>query len=86
MIIQRHRECVESIGAPSDMQDGSCGALPVIYVRDDNGVWANSFWKPDATELAALNAGGAVVLMVRAVGRQHPVVYLATTSDATEPA
>lgn len=86
MEIQKHPACTTIIGAPSDIQDGSCAGLPVFYVKDNHGIWANSFWKPTADELAALNAGGSVVLIVRAAGQQHPVVALAVTSDATEPA
>ncbi len=86
MDTQKHAACTNVIGAPEDMQDGSCAGLPVLYVKDDNGIWAHSFWKPNEAELAALNNGGSVVLGVRAAGRQHPVVYLTTTSDPTEPA
>jgi hypothetical protein len=68
------------------MQDGSCSVLPVAVFSDQYGVWAHSFWKPSEAELAILNAGGSIVLAVRAAGRQHPVVALGTTSDATEPA
>lgn len=85
MEIRRHPACTNDIGAPDDMQDGSCGALPVYYVRDDYGIWAHSFWKPNEEELAALNAGGSVLLGVRAHGDGHPVVFVAATPDATEP-
>lgn len=37
-----------------------------------------SFWRPDAEELAALNAGGLVMLHV--VGRSLPPVALAVTA------
>lgn len=36
-----------------------------------------SFWRPDAAELAALNAGGLVMLHV--IGRTMPPVALAVT-------
>jgi hypothetical protein len=85
MDIQRHPSCTHELGAPSDMQDGSCSALPVAYQETEYGTFALSFWKPDAAELAALNAGGAVVLGVRAIGRQHPVVFMTATPEATEP-
>jgi hypothetical protein len=86
MDIRKHPACTTVIGAPSDMQDGSCSGLPVAYTQDEYGTWANSFWKPSPDELAALNQGGSIVLIVRAGGRQHPVVALGVTSDATEPA
>jgi hypothetical protein len=84
MEIRRHASCTRDIGAPSDMQDGSCSALPVAEVWDKSGIWSQSFWKPDEAELAALNSGGAVVLGLRAVGRQHPVVWVGVTPDKTE--
>ena len=85
MEIRRHPDCTLDIGAPSDIKDGSCLPLPVEVIADRYGRWARSFWKPDEFELAALNAGGAVVLEVRADGRQHPVVAVRTTPDKTEP-
>jgi hypothetical protein len=78
MKIINHPLCTTTIGAPADMQDGSCDALPVLYTADTHGLWAVSFWMPDAAELAMLNAGGGINLYVRAVGRQHPVVGLGT--------
>lgn len=86
MEVRKHISCTQVIGAPSDMQDGSCSGLPVMYQQDQYGIWACSFWKPDTEELAALNAGGSVVLQIRAAGRQHPVVGMGVTPDATEPA
>lgn len=86
MEIRKHSSCVTVIGAPSDMQDGSCSGLPVAYTEDEYGVWANSFWKPTELELMALANGGSVVLQVRAAGRQHPVVCVNVTPDPTEPA
>jgi hypothetical protein len=77
MEIFNHPACTHTIGAPSDMQDGSCDALPVLYHENEHGVFAWSFWKPSVEELSALNAGGTVALGVRAVGRQHPVVSMA---------
>jgi hypothetical protein len=81
MEIINHPACTHSLGAPADMQDGSCEALPVAYQETDHGVFALSFWKPTPEELADLNSGRAIVLGVRAVGRQHPVVFLSTTKD-----
>jgi hypothetical protein len=85
MEIVKHPLCTAIIGAPSDMQDGSCCGLPVAYHSDEYGMWALSFWKPDAEELAALAKGGGIVLHVRAHARQHPVIGM-TTYPAIEPA
>ena len=92
MDIHRHPNCNHTYGAPSDMTEDQCGALPVILHEMNGSVWAESFWKPTPEQLAELNAGKAVVLGVR-VGcnnldepKGHPVVYMNVTRDATEPA
>lgn len=81
MEIFKHPACTNHIGAPSDMQDGSCETLPVMYEQSEHGIFAVSFWKPTPQELADLNRGCTVALGVRAVGRQHPVVWLSTSKD-----
>lgn len=94
MKIRRHKRCTQDLGAPRDISDGSCAALPVAVHQDQYGTWASSFWKPDADELEALLAGGSVVLQVRAtsdreggvVGASHPVVSVGVTTQPTEPA
>jgi len=84
MRIQHHPACDHLLGAPSDMQDGSCSGLPVAYTEDQYGTWANSFWKPDPEELEALNNGGSIMLQIRAVGKRHPVVGMTVCTDKTE--
>lgn len=68
------------LGAPRDWdQNGPvpCGALAVTD-HETNGLPAvASFWRPDAAELAALNAGGLVMLSV--AGRTHPPLMLQVT-------
>lgn len=78
MKIINHPDCTHPLGAPSDMQDGSCDALPVMYQTTEHGQFAVSFWQPDPDDLAELLAGGGINLWVRAPGRQHPVVALGT--------
>lgn len=74
-----HRpEANSHIGPPSDMQDGSCGTLHVKLWRDADGPWATSFWKPNAAELAQLNAGGCIALNLRVGPGQHPVTSMGT--------
>lgn len=85
MKIIKHPSCTHSLGAPSDMQDGSCRALPVRYDETEHGTFAVSFWKPESEDLALLAAGGVVTLHVRASGRQHPVVSVSTLLDNPEP-
>lgn len=84
MEIRRHPQCTRDIGAPSDMTSDECNPLPVMDHQDESGPWTSSFWMPDSAELAALNAGGSVVLSLRVGGRQHPVVQMQVTPDATE--
>lgn len=49
--------------------------LPVTIAKLSDGSQAIvSFWKPDAEELAALNAGKPVMLYI--LSPQHPVVSL----------
>lgn len=78
MKILNHPACTHQLGAPSDMQDGSCDALPVMYQTTEHGQFAVSFWQPEPDDLAELLAGGGINLWVRAPGRQHPVVALGT--------
>lgn len=85
MKILNHPACTHQLGAPSDMQDGSCDALPVMYQTTEHGTFAVSFWQPDADDLAELLAGGGINLWVRAPGRQHPVVALGTFPAQEQP-
>jgi len=78
MKIINHPACTTSLGAPSDMQDGSCSALPVRYETTEHGTFAVSYWLPERDDLATILAGGGVELWVRAPGRQHPVVAVGT--------
>ena len=54
-----------------DERDGKCGVLPVRVEPHGLYNYHYSAWKPDAEELALLNAGGAVELCC--VGQQPPV-------------
>lgn len=70
MIPLRITNATHYLGAPKDWKpetDGECGHLAVRVV--DN-IW-QSAWEPTPAELAALNAGGSVILSV--VGGQPPV-------------
>ncbi|QHI99336.1 hypothetical protein GT347_15945 [Xylophilus rhododendri] len=70
------------LGAPAGWYQGALpvGALPITDVMQNDVPSVVSFWRPDAAELAALNAGGAVMLFV--VGRtMHPVRVEVTTPE-----
>ena len=54
-----------------DNRDGPCGTLPVRVESYGIYDYHYSAWKPDAEELALLNAGGVVELCC--VGQQPPV-------------
>lgn len=64
------------LGAPIgwDQKDLPCGALPITRTMCEGKPAVASFWKPTAEELAALNAGGSVVLWV--IGETMPPVAL----------
>jgi hypothetical protein len=55
-------------------RDGSCAALPVRVTNNGQHDLLQSYWKPDAEELRALNEGHSVCLSV--VGLSHPPVWL----------
>jgi hypothetical protein len=76
----QHPTNTRALGAPPDwnVSDANdpryCGCLPITDVMQDDLHLMASFWKPDAQDLAALNAGKAIVLMI--YGQVHPVVAL----------
>lgn len=61
MQYEQHASNNTVLGAPQDWEHTTvpCGALPVTrtYVQDIHHPVMVSFWRPDAQELAALNAG-----------------------------
>jgi hypothetical protein len=66
-----------ALNAPRDWKpsrDGSCSALPVRFTSDGTHAMIQSFWKPDAAELKALNEGYSVCLSI--VGHSHPPVMM----------
>lgn len=83
MDILKHPLCTSSIGAPADMPEPACSALPCTFREDEHGKWTVSFWQPSADELVQLFAGGAIALRVRASGRQHPVVGMGVQPSET---
>lgn len=68
------------IGAPPDWDEersGKCSGLPVRFSERGGNRWMESAWRPSPAELAALNRGACVLLMVSAAA--HPVVSIGTT-------
>jgi hypothetical protein len=83
MIPRRIANATHYLGAPKGWNpetDGACGHLAVRVVGN---VW-ESAWEPTPAELAALNAGGSVIL--RVVGGQPPVMLLVEQAQKEEEA
>jgi hypothetical protein len=60
----------------NETQPVKCGGLPIQRTEIQGVPCLISHWKPSAEDLAALNAGGVVSLVV--YGVQHPPVWLET--------
>ena len=86
MEIRKHPACNHTFGPPPDMTNEQCATLPVVLHSDEHGNWASSFWQPSKAELAALSAGGSVMLSIRVGGLGHPVVAVGVTPEKTEAA
>ncbi|WP_046060232.1 hypothetical protein [Paracidovorax citrulli] len=72
----QHHSNNDVLGAPLGVTIEQCKPLAITRVRytdGSHGVW--SYWRPDATERAAIAAGADVCLMC--VGQTHPPVLLA---------
>ena len=69
------------LGAPENWDPavhGPCGGLPILDHVDEHGVpWMVSAWTPLPEEIAAIVAGGSVLLWQQGVN--HPVVGLAVS-------
>lgn len=61
--------------------EGECSDLAICDRADG---WMVSQWKPDAEELAALNANSSIFMWV--FGTQHPVVGLSVVGHAGDTA
>ena len=76
MEILKHPSCTKELGAPPDMPEPDCEALPVVERTNQFGTWSVSFWRPSSEELKTLVDGGCLELWVRATDEAHPVVGL----------
>lgn len=87
MLIRRIKNFTNVFKAPRDWdaeQAGRCGDLAVRIVEVPGaGHACESAWEPTPAELAALNAGGSVIL--RVFGGQPPVAVYVDTQDAVGP-
>lgn len=80
-----HPSTTRALGAPANWEQDRLPveALPITDHHIDGVPCIASFWQPDASELAVLNAGGLVMLNV--VGRTMQPVSLTVTLAGTVP-
>lgn len=77
MLVGRIPNTTRVLGAPNGWdktQQGPCGGLPVQDIETTAGPGMMSVWEPTPEELARLNAGAKVSLLV--LGQVHPPVSL----------
>ena len=78
MFIAKIKNANLVFGPPKDWnseRDGECSSLPVFK----DGETFSSAWKPTAQELAALNAGHAVILTI--FSAVHPPVSIGVSGE-----
>ncbi len=84
MIRHQHRSNNAVLGAPPGTPIDECSVLPITRIEYGDGTPAVvSYWMATADELARLNAGKAVALVV--LGATHPPLYLAVDGDESLP-
>lgn len=76
MEFQRHPNTNKVFGQPEGWTEHEppVDALPVIQAVQDNVPVIQSFWKPNAEELKAMNEGHWIILTI--IGRGMPPVLL----------
>ncbi len=73
MISLKHPFCNKRLTPPASMTENECRTLHVyqeLPTEESPFPAVSSFWTPEPDELAALNAGGSV--MLRIIGTTHP--------------
>lgn len=79
-----HPTCNARLGPPPGVSAEQCGTLPVKRWRMPGyGPVDTSFWRPNAAELAALNAGGSIAVNLHVGPGQHPM--MSVQAYAKEP-
>lgn len=75
----RHSSCNDALGAPPgwDHTQLPCDAVAITRSQVRGMHCVSTFWLPSPEELAALNAGGSVVLTC--IGKTMPPVILDVT-------
>ena len=85
MIPKRISNFTHAYGAPAgwdEEKNGNCAQLHVRISKYDANIYFESSWEPTPDELAALNAGGSVIL--RILGGQPPVMLYAEPAPNEE--
>lgn len=72
----QHPKNNDVLGAPLGVPIDECGALPITRVKlDDKGLQGVvSYWRPTDQELAALQAGALVAILIQ--GSTHAPLYV----------
>lgn len=73
---------IKEMKKPNGWKDEDCGTIPVWHGMQNLPSGAQypafvSFWRPDADDLAALNSGGGIYLLI--VSNGLPPVSMSTT-------
>lgn len=74
-----HSTCNDVLGVSRTQTDAGVVPLPIVRTEDSYGPLIQSFWKPDATELKALNDGHPVMLEV--YGHTHAPLRVSVAGD-----
>lgn len=74
-----HSSCNTRLGPPPGVSDEKCGTLPIKrWSMPGYGPVETSFWRPNASELKALNEGGSVAINLHVGPGQHPMMSVQT--------
>jgi hypothetical protein len=74
----RFIEQTRVLGAPPDWDEakhGPCAGLPIKEETVEGAAALSSYWKPSREDLALLNSGAKVKLVI--YGNAHPAVWVA---------
>lgn len=79
MEIIKHSTCNDELGVSDVQREQGVVPLPINRAQEDGIPVVQSFWRPDADELAYLNAGHPIVLTV--FGHTHAPVRISVALD-----
>lgn len=80
----QHRSNNDVLRAPPGVPIEECSALAITRIVYPGGEPAvASYWMPTADEIARLNAGKAVAVVL--MGHTHPPLFLAVDGDESLP-